>query len=69
MISLLLPMVPMDYLLLRSFMSALRYEQFSCVFDLVALPPEITIAATIFYVKTSNEVENKKEVKKKTTLN
>ena len=58
----LLPMVPMDYLLLRSIMAALKYEQFNDIFNCVAVPPEILIASTAFFIKTSNEVENKKEV-------
>lgn len=58
----LLPMVPMDYLLLRSIMAALKYEQFNDIFDCVAVPPEILIASTAYFIKTSREVENKKEV-------
>lgn len=65
MISFFLFMVLMDYFFLRLFMLVLRYEQFSCVFDFVVLFLEIIIVVIIFYVKILNEVENKKEVKKK----
>lgn len=55
------PYFEMDYLLPRTLMSALRFEQLSSVVYLALIPPDIIAATLCYYVKADDPITEKEE--------
>lgn len=62
MLDCLSPMFKVDYLLPRSLVAALNYEQFVDVVPSGLIPPEVTLAG-IYYFAVGQKISHKDEVK------
>nr|XP_022293483.1 E3 ubiquitin-protein ligase rnf213-alpha-like isoform X1 [Crassostrea virginica] len=58
------PLFEMDYLLPRSFMAALKYEQLKEVVPSELIPVEVTLATLYYFVKSHKVIDHKDEVVK-----
>lgn len=57
------PLFEMDYLLPRSFMAALKYEQLKEVVPSELIPVEVTLATLYYFVKSHKVITHKDEVR------